>query len=114
MLGVSRAVTKRVLALDSFGHEEAKTFRGRHRRSLRDAWEHSLVSRLRCPASDGNELTLPAPSPGPAAPAGRAERGALRSCGEAACPGSGPVASASSLGPRPAPPPPEAMPLDLS
>lgn len=34
MLGVSRATTKRVLALDSFEDEETKTLRGRHRRVL--------------------------------------------------------------------------------
>lgn len=78
--------------------------------SLRDTWVHSHISRLRCSASDGNEQTLPAPFPGPAAPAGRAERGALRSCREAC---SGPVAWENSLGPRPVPPPPQAIPLDV-
>lgn len=114
MLGASRAITKRVPALHSFGDEEAKTLRGRRRRSLRDTCEHSQISLPRCPASDGSEPTPPAPFPAPppqqAGPSG--ERCGVM--GEPACPGSGPVPSVSSLGPRPASPPPEAVPLDVS
>lgn len=56
---------------------------------------------IRCPASDGNEQTLPVALPGPAALAGRAEREALRSCQEACLPRQWPAA----LGEQPRPSP---------
>ncbi|XP_066044456.1 uncharacterized protein [Chamaea fasciata] len=83
--------------------KEAKTLRGCQRRCLRDTWEHSHIPRSRCPVSDGNEQTLPAPFPGPAALAGRAERGALRSCREACQPRQRPGGLGEQPRPRPGP-----------